>query len=176
MELFIVSPRTPQQNLSDGEIRTVVEAARTYMHSRNDLPKALWAELVNAATHVLNRTGHSTAPEKSSYELCFRKLPYIKHLRIVGSDCYAHIPKANRKKVDTKAIQGILIGYDPDGFRILCSQKKSLSRSRDVFNEKLLYSVDEDEVVENKVDNDEHGLIWDSDEAMNTEEEKEGNV
>ncbi|KAF2883281.1 hypothetical protein ILUMI_22888 [Ignelater luminosus] len=35
--------------------------------------------------------------------------------------------------------------------------------------------VDEDEVVENKVDDNEHDFIWDSDDAMNTKEE-EGNV
>ncbi|KAF2880448.1 hypothetical protein ILUMI_25726 [Ignelater luminosus] len=48
--------------------------------------------------------------------------------------------KRIEKKFNAKAIQGILIGYDLDGYRIWCPQKNSLIPSCDVVcNEKPLY-------------------------------------
>lgn len=51
---------TPEQNgKSERDMRTIVEAARTMMHSKN-LNENLWAEAVNTAVFVINRTGTSS--------------------------------------------------------------------------------------------------------------------
>lgn len=57
-------PYTPEQNgSSERENRTIVEAARTMIKAKN-LQKQLWAEAVNTAVFVLNRSGTSTVKEK----------------------------------------------------------------------------------------------------------------
>ncbi|XP_052740381.1 uncharacterized protein LOC128198524 [Bicyclus anynana] len=50
---------TPQQNgKAEREIRTLVESARSMISSKN-LPKELWAEAINNAVYIINRTGKS---------------------------------------------------------------------------------------------------------------------
>ena len=66
------------------------------------------------------------------------KKPRIKHLRIIGSICYAHIPAQRRRKIDKKAVKGYLVGYDGDErYRIWLKEENKIILSRDViFQEK----------------------------------------
>jgi transposase InsO family protein len=134
-------PYTPQQNgSSEHENRTLVEAARAMRLAHGELPLALWAELINTAAYIMNRTAPSSVEGKSSYELWFDKKPQIKHLRIIGCNAYVHIPVQKRKKLDKKAEKGILVGYEgDDGYRIFVSKGNKMYRSRDViFDEKVI--------------------------------------
>ncbi|KAF2881809.1 hypothetical protein ILUMI_24365 [Ignelater luminosus] len=45
------------------------------MHTNADLKQFLWAELINAATHVLNRTSPSNINGKFPFELCDHVVP-----------------------------------------------------------------------------------------------------
>lgn len=116
--------------------------ARTLKNSNAELdfPPALWAELVNTSVNILNRTGKSSIKNASPYELWTGKKPRIKHMRIIGSTCYAHIPKQKRRKMDNKARKAYLIGYDSDErYRLWIQATNSIICSRDVtFNEKLM--------------------------------------
>lgn len=57
--------RTPEQNgKAERENRTFIEFARTLLHSEN-LPIFLWAEAVNMAVYILNRT-LSPTPNKTN--------------------------------------------------------------------------------------------------------------
>lgn len=50
------APYAPEQNgRSERDNRTIVESARTMLHSKK-LPLTLWGEAVNAAVYILNRT------------------------------------------------------------------------------------------------------------------------
>jgi hypothetical protein len=134
-------PYTPQQNgSSERENRTLVEAARAMRLAHGELPLALWAELINTAAYIMNRTAPSSVEGKSPYELWFDKKPKIKHLRIIGCNAYVHIPIQKRKKLDKKAEKGILVGYEgDDGYRIFVSKGNKMYRSRDViFDEKVI--------------------------------------
>lgn len=133
-------PYTPQQNgCSERENRTIVETARAMMHCHGSIPQVLWADLINCAAYILNRTGPSSEVEKTPYELWTGRKPNIKHLRIIGSVCYPHVPKQRRKKMEKKAQKGILVGYDECGYRIWIKENNKLVRSRDVvFNEEPL--------------------------------------
>lgn len=136
----LTMPYTPQQNgCSERQNRTVVETARAIMHAHGNIAQNLWAEMINSASYIVNRTRPSNISGISSYELWYNKKPGTKHLRIIGSTCYAHIPKQQRRKMDQKAVKGIPIGYDHDeGYRIL-NEENNLIRSRDViFEEKTL--------------------------------------
>ncbi|GAB0089493.1 secreted RxLR effector protein 161-like [Sergentomyia squamirostris] len=128
----LTAPYTPQQN---GELerdnRTVVEMARTFMNVNSDanFPAAMWAELVTTAIYILNRTGKSSCDGMSPYQLWMGKKPRIKHLRIIGCECFFWIPDQKRRKMDAKAGKGYLVGYDNDErYRIYSSGKVILTR------------------------------------------------
>lgn len=105
-------PYTPEQNgCAEREMRTIVESARTMIHSAR-FSKKFWAEAVNMATHVLNRTGTSTVAKKSPYELWYNKQAKIDHLRVFGGDVFVHIPKEKRQKFDAKSVKCTFVGYD----------------------------------------------------------------
>lgn len=138
----LTAPYTPEQNGgSERENRTIIEMARTFKYSscEVDFPDAIWAELVTTAIYILNRTGKSSKEGVSPYELWMGKKPRIRHLRIIGSSCYVHIPAEKRKKMDKKAVKGFLVGYDGDErYRIYIQESHYVILSRDVqFQEKL---------------------------------------
>lgn len=132
----LTAPYTPQQNgLSERDNRTIVEMARTFKYANPDaqFPEAIWAELVSSAVYIINRTGKSSVEGVTPFELWTNQKPRIKHLRIIGSRCYAHVPHQKRKKMDMKAVQGYLIGYDGDErYRIYVRAGSKVILSRDV--------------------------------------------
>lgn len=153
VEQLLTAPYSPEINgFVERDNRTVVEAARSMLHSRGNLPQSLWAVLTNSSVYILNRTGNSGDKDKTPYELWFAKKPYIKNLRIIGCECFVHTPKQKRRKMDCKATKGILVGYDYGGYRIWIPGRGTLVRSRDViFNEvPLTPSITATPLVENQ--------------------------
>lgn len=129
---------TPQHNgRAERDMRTIVEAARTMIHSKQ-LPLKLWAEAVNTAVYVLNCTGPSSVKDKTPFELFFNKKPSISHLRVFGSEVFVHVPKEKRKKWNKKAKKGIFVGYcdDTKGYRVWIEEENKIEVTRDIiFNE-----------------------------------------
>lgn len=105
------APYTPQQNgLIEREVRTIVEAARTLLRS-SKLPLSLWAEAVNTATYVLNRTINSMNPSKTPYELWFGKKPSVKNLHKFGQNAIVIYRDHQRSKWDSKGVKQNFVGY-----------------------------------------------------------------
>ena len=109
-----------------------------YSNEEIEFSASSWAEFINTSIYILNRTGKSPVPNKSPYELWMNKNPRIKHMRIIGSICYAHISAQKRRKMDKKAVRGYLIGYDGDErYHIYIKEARTVICSRDVvFEEK----------------------------------------
>ena len=138
----LTAPFTPEQNgVVERDNRTIVEMARTLKYSNPDVeyPASMWAELCQTAVYILNRTAKSSEENKTPWEVWTGKKPRIKHLRVIGSTCYVHVPKSKRSKMDKKAVQGHLVGYDGDErYRIYIKEQHKVTLSRDVvFQEKL---------------------------------------
>lgn len=188
----LTAPYTPQQNGgSERENRTIVEMARTlkYSNPEAEFPVAMWAELCSSAVYILNRTGKSSVEGVSPYELWYRRKPRIKHLRIIGSVCYSHIPDQKRHKMNKKAFKGYLIGYDGDErYRIWLKEQYKVIFSRDViFQEKPkicdkeveinfpsnstteVQSNNEDQLIESSAENTDTDSDTDSNSEDNTE-------
>ena len=120
-------PYTPEQNgKAERENRTLIESARTVLLNKT-LKKSLWAEAVNFAAYILNRT-RKTSLNKSPYELWHGKKPSISYFRIFGTEVYYHIPKQKRLKWDQKAKLGLFAGYDEGvkGFKVLIPESNKV--------------------------------------------------
>ncbi|UYV62853.1 hypothetical protein LAZ67_2002154 [Cordylochernes scorpioides] len=118
--------------------RTIVEAARSMLNSRN-LPGFFWAEACNTATHILNRSATKQTPGTTPYELFFGTKPNVANYKIFGCNAYMHIPKENRKKWDNKSIKLMFLGYEntSKNFRLWDWKTRKIRISKDVtFDEK----------------------------------------
>lgn len=105
------APFTPEQNgKSERDNRTIVESARTMLEA-SKLPRYLWAEAVNTAVYIRNRIPTTQHPNSTPYELWTEKKANLEHLRIFGTEAYAHVPKQLRTKLDPKAKKVLLVGY-----------------------------------------------------------------
>ena len=65
-------------------------------------------------------------------------MPKVEHLRVFGCDAYAHVPKDERQKLDSKMRKCILLGYGQEtkGYRLYDPNRGKVFHSRDVkFNE-----------------------------------------
>lgn len=127
------APHTPEQNgRAERDNRTIVESARSMMQSKG-LPTHLWAEAVNTAVYVINRTV-TADNEATSYELWHGKKPNIEHLRIFGSKAFVHVPKQFTKKFDARAKEVVFVGYqgDSENYRVFDPTTRRVSVSRNV--------------------------------------------
>ena len=128
-------PYTPEQNgVAERENRTIVEAGRSMLYSKSNLPLFLWAEAMNTAVHVINKTGPTRQDKKTPYELWYGKPPDVEKFRVFGTECFAHIPAERRRKLDKKTNKGYLVGYldDGRGYRVYVPTVRNVILSRDV--------------------------------------------
>lgn len=130
---------SPQQNgVSERKNRSVLEMARCMIFEKK-MPKFFLAEAVNTAVYLQNRLPTRAVNGMTPLEAWSGFKPSVKHLKIFGSICYAHIPDVKRDKLDEKAEKCILIGYSSQskGYRVFNIKTRKVFVSRDV-------KVDED--------------------------------
>ena len=95
--------------------RTLMEKARS-MLSGTGLGQEFWAEAVETACYLVNRSPSSALEDKTPHEVWTGKKPSLSHLRVFGCDAYVHVPKEKRTKLDNKSKRCIFIGYK-DGLK-----------------------------------------------------------
>lgn len=98
----------------------------------------LWAEAVNTAVCILNRTVIKKEKAITSFEAWNEKKPELSHVKVFGAEAYAYIDKQFRKKMDKKAKKLILVGYQAESknYRLWNPETGKIIVSRDVvFNE-----------------------------------------
>jgi hypothetical protein len=77
------------------------------------LGKRFWAEALNTAAYILNRSRTSAlGPGETPYYKMFGKHANMKYLRVFGCKAFVHDTSTGRGKFDDRALEGILIGYD----------------------------------------------------------------
>lgn len=127
------NPYTPEQNgASERMNRSLVEKAKCLLYEAG-LDKSFWAEAVNTACYLRNRSAVSNIP-KTPYEMFFNRRPDLSHVRIFGSIAMTHIPKEKRRKWDKKSEKLILIGFSETtkGYRVYDPKTGQVYTSRDV--------------------------------------------
>lgn len=146
-------PYTPEQNGKvERDNRTLVESARTMLHSKKMSTK-FWAEAINTAVYVLNRSGTSSVKSKTPFDIWHKTSSSLDHLRPFGSNVMVHIPKEKRKKLHQKAERGIMVGYNEEvkGYRVWLPDKNRVEIHCDI---KFLEMDLDDKIQDNNTDNE----------------------
>lgn len=126
-------PYTPQQNgIAERKNRTLMEMTRCMLQS-SGINKHYWGEAVTTANHIINRLPTKSV-QSTPYELWYGKQPSLNYFHAFGAPAYVHIPKDQRKKLDTTAKKLIFVGYEfgTKGYRLLDVDSNKIRISRDV--------------------------------------------
>jgi transposase InsO family protein len=130
---------TPQQNgVAEWRNRSIMEKARS-LSDDCKLPTFLWSEAVNTANYLLNLSPTSANSGMTPEQLYSRTIPFVQHLKIFGCLAYLHIPDEKRKKLDSKTMKCLFLGYDSESktYKLYDNIKRKIILSRDVTCDEL---------------------------------------
>ena len=98
------------------------------------LPKEFWAEAVSCAIYLSNRSLTRNVRDQTPQEAWRGRNPSVKHLRIIGSIAYAHVPHQGRAKLDDRSVKYVFVGYDANskGYKFYNPSNNKVVVSRDV--------------------------------------------
>lgn len=125
---------TPEQNgVSERYNRTIIEKAKCMIFDA-EMEIHYWAEAVNYAVYVINRSVCAALKNTTPEEVWTGVKVSASNLKIFGSNVMVHIPKEKRKKLSPKSKQMIFVGIDCNkkGFRCIDPVTKKVTVSRDV--------------------------------------------
>uniref|UniRef100_A0AAV1TJ00 Integrase catalytic domain-containing protein n=1 Tax=Peronospora matthiolae TaxID=2874970 RepID=A0AAV1TJ00_9STRA len=127
-------PYNPEQNgMAERMNRTLVEMTRC-MLKESGLDKSSWCEALMTAADIRNILPNASNKNSSPHEMVFKKVPRIDHMRVFGAQCYAHVAKEKRKKLDDSGVRCFFLGYakDQKAYRLLNADDGSIVSSRSV--------------------------------------------
>lgn len=115
-------------------------------------------EAVKAAAYLKNRTLANTIEKKTPYEILLQEKPNTKNLKVYGSKTYVRISEAKRNsKWTKKAKEGVLVGYENVGDRILVNEKVIVAKHVEFIetNAKLVGISENKSSTDNEIENNE---------------------
>eukprot|EP00253_Pinus_taeda_P023024 PITA_23024 len=127
-------PYTPQQNgVAERKNRTLKEMANCMLQSKG-LSLSFWAEAINFANYIINRTLTKVLRNITPEEAWSSIKPDVSHFRIFGSEAWAHIPDEKHKALKPKSEKCTFVGYSEDvkGYRLIPFKSKNVIIRRDV--------------------------------------------
>ena len=125
------APYAPQQNgIAERGMRTLAEMARCMLED-SDLSNTLWAEAMRTAVYVKNRTPSAPLGGDTPYSRFHGRQAKLTHLRVFGSRAFVQHEEHARRKLDSKAWEGVLVGYadDSPAYRILDTHTRKVHQS-----------------------------------------------
>ncbi len=103
-------PYCPEQNGKAERLNyTLMSSVRT-IFSTMKLPKSLLFKILKTVAYLKNRSQCSDGI--NPFEKLRGNKPNLRHLGIVDSRAWVHIPKKKRRKLDEQSWQGIFVGYE----------------------------------------------------------------
>ncbi|XP_040960398.1 uncharacterized protein [Gossypium hirsutum] len=132
-------------------------AFRCLLFEKN-LPKTMWAKVVNIAVYIQNGLPTKALAHKTPFKAWFGFKPSLAQLKIFGSICYAYIPAMKREKLESKAEPGIMVAYSSvkKGYRILnpLTNKVSKKNEPETVLKDLVANQTELDQISSKIDID----------------------
>ena len=129
IEHLTATPRSPWQNgLCERMNQTLQQGIRTLLHD-SGLSNLFWGEALSCFTYVYNRRFHSSI-KSTPYEMLFQKKPFVKHLKIFGSEVWVHTVKND--KLSKCGQHGIFLGYEKGSYRVLMTDTKAIRLTRSI--------------------------------------------
>jgi len=89
---------------------TLLEMARSMLIFKN-LSPLYWVEEIHTQIYFRNKSPTTYLDAITPYEACLGFKPQVKHLRFLGSVCYALVPKEKWTNIYSRSLKCILIGY-----------------------------------------------------------------
>lgn len=139
-------PHTPEQNgVAERMNRTIMDKVRCMLID-SKLDNKFWAEATSTAVYLINRIPCRGMKHVTPEERWSGAKPDLSSLRVFGCRAMAHIPKAQRTKLDVKSIQCIFVGYSEQSkaYRLYNPKTRNVLVSRDV----VFIESDENKVIE----------------------------
>jgi hypothetical protein len=131
------SPYPPQQNgVAERKNRTLMDMARTMLAEFKSLYN-FWAEAINTTWHATNRLYLHKGLNKTPYEILTGKTN-IKYFRVFGCKFFYLKKGVHLSKFDSKALEGIFVGYVAEyhAFRIFDKESAHVVEASNMrFNE-----------------------------------------
>lgn len=102
-----------------------------------------WAEAVSTAFYLLNHCPTMAVPDIKLEEAFPGVKLNVSHLYIFGCSAYAHVLKAEQKKLNVKTIKCLFMGYadDRETYRLYATQGKRLIFSHDIVCDEFMAST-----------------------------------
>ena len=119
------------------------------MLSDAHLPHSFWAEALSTVVYVQNRSYSSAASTTTPYQAWSGNKPSVGNLMIFGCTAYSHIPKDERKKLDSKARKCIFLSYREvtKGYRLYDPVKRRVIHSCDVIFDESTMGTEENKPI-----------------------------
>lgn len=124
---------SPQQNgVSERKNRTLVEITRCLLFD-SEMTNTFWGEAIHTANFLQNVMVWKHA-NKTPFELWTGRKPIYSNLRRFGAKCYVKIHDELRRKLDKKAVDATLLGFDrvSKAYRCYVPSTRKVVISRDV--------------------------------------------
>ena len=123
IEHHLTMPGSPQSNGKAKRFNhTITDKAMAILHIAG-LSFSFWEYAMNAVVHIYNCSPTHTLKWRTPCEHWYSgKVPDVSHLRVFGCKGYVHVPADKHGKLDAKAIEVTLVGFEPGakGYQ-LCS-------------------------------------------------------
>ena len=102
--------------------------ARSMLTSKN-LSPSYYEEEIHTTIYLKNKSPTASLDEITPYEAWFGFKPWVNHIRVFGSVCYALVPKEKLTKLDSWSLKCTMIGYSNEkkGYHLLSIGKIILS-------------------------------------------------
>jgi hypothetical protein len=111
----LLDPVTPGKHQMNGVAErwngTVSDGTRALLKNAN-LDNTFWGEAIMTANTLRNFLPQARRQNQSPYELFYGKLPNLSFLRTFGCRVFTLTAPEQRKKLDDRSKEGLLLGYD----------------------------------------------------------------
>ncbi|GBM71677.1 Retrovirus-related Pol polyprotein from transposon TNT 1-94 [Araneus ventricosus] len=123
---------TEQNGVSERYNYTAMDCVKAMLND-SGLGNHFWVEALFCFTYVWNRVCHGKQ-KLTPLELFCGNKPSVKHLKIFGAAAFLGVPKQQRRKLDTRAKKGIMVGYAQRtrGYRIWLPSDRKIIESINV--------------------------------------------